>query len=240
MSDDHLKLREEVRAKLAAWVQPTFRHDGDPDPHPDEDALVDRLTDGVVLPYELKLREVLVEVDQLRTRAREEIERRSYAVTHAKVCEEKCDKALAEAEQLRSAQTFLDGQVFAAGWYAHAKVSASLGWDQREAAWRQYREEMAETLAESVPQQPAPEPEPPTRRSVLLAAIQREGGDWSPLRACTALVNAGHPVESNRAHEIMKTLAAHGYLEQVRPRAYTYRLKTEAVQQPVQDEEAEQ
>lgn len=180
------------------------------------------------------------EVKQLRAQTREEIERRSYAVTHAKVCEEKCDKALAEVDQLRSAQTFLDGQVFAAGWYAHAKVSASLGWDQREAAWRQYREEMAETLAESVPQQPAPEPEPPTRRSVLLAAIQREGGDWSPLRACTALVNAGHPVESNRAHEIMKTLAAHGYLEQVRPRAYTYRLKTEAVQQPVQDEEAEQ
>lgn len=63
---------------------------------------------------------------------------------------------LTEAEQQRSARTFLDGQVFAAGWYAHAEVSASLGWDQREAAWRKYREELAETLAKVAPQQPAP------------------------------------------------------------------------------------
>lgn len=140
--------------------------------------------------------------------------------------------ALNELKQLRAQQTSLDGQAFVAGWYAHAEACASLGWDQRETAWRKYRTEMAETLAKDVPQQPVPEPGPPTRRSVLLAAIQREGGDWSPLRARTALVSAGYAVESNRAHQIMKTLAAHGYLEQVRPRAHTYRLKTEVLQQP--------
>lgn len=156
MTDNHVELREEVRARLAAWIQPTFRHDGDPDPHPDEAALVDRLTDGVVLPYELKLREALAEVEKLRARTREEIERRSYAVTHAKICEEKCDEALAEVEQLRSARTSLDGQVFDAGWYAHAEACASLGWDMREAAWRKYREEMAETLATPADPQPAP------------------------------------------------------------------------------------
>lgn len=96
------------------------------------------------------------EVKQLRAQTREEIERRSYSVTHAKVCEEKCDEALAEVEQLRSARTFLDGQVFVAGWYAHAEACASLGRDARETAWRKYREEMSKTLAkaESAPQQP--------------------------------------------------------------------------------------
>jgi len=78
--------------------------------------------------------------------------------------------------------------------------------------------------ASGTPEQPAPEPKGPTRRNVLLAAIQREGGDWSPLRARTALMNAGHDVASNLAAQEMKTLAAHGFLEQVRPRAYTYRL----------------
>lgn len=138
--------------------------------------------------------------------------------------------AVAELKQLRERQAWLDGQVFVAGWYAHAEACASLGWDAREAAWRKYREEMAATMAKAAPQS-----EPPARRSVLLAAIQREGGDWSPLRARTALRSAGYSVESNRAHQIMKTLAAHGYLEQVRPRAYTYRLKTEAPQQPAPD-----
>lgn len=81
-------------------------------------------------------------------------------------------------------------------------------------------------------QQPAPEPKPPTRRNALLAAIQREGGDWSPLRARAALMSAGYDVASNLAAQEMKTLAASGFLEQVRPRAYTYRLKAEAAQQP--------
>lgn len=85
---------------------------------------------------------------------------------------------------------------------------------------------------------PAPKPEPPTRRNALLAAIQREGGDWSPLRARTALMSAGYDVASNLAAQEMKTLAAHGFLEPVRPRAYTYRLKADAPQQPEKSEEA--
>lgn len=61
--------------------------------------------------------------------------------------------ALDELGRLRAQRPFLDGQVFVAGWYAHAEACASLGWDAREAAWRKYRKEMAETLA-TAPQQP--------------------------------------------------------------------------------------
>jgi hypothetical protein len=71
---------------------------------------------------------------------------------------------------------------------------------------------------------PAPETKGPTRRNALLAAIQREGGDWSPLRARDALMSAGYDVASNLAAQEMKTLAAHGFLEPIRPRAQTYRL----------------
>lgn len=67
----------------------------------------------------------------------------------------------------------------------------------------------------------------PDRQAKLLAAIQREGGEWAPIRARGVLVQAGYAVTKERAHQIMKQLAARGYLEQVRPRAYTYRLKTE-------------
>lgn len=68
MGDDAIagRLRADLHARVGAHVQPTFRHDGDPDPHPDEAALVSRLTDDVVLPYELKLRELRAENERLR------------------------------------------------------------------------------------------------------------------------------------------------------------------------------
>lgn len=87
-------------------------------------------------------------------------------------------------------------------------------------------------------QQFKPEPKLTDRQAKLLAAIRREGGDFSPLRARTELIEAGYAVTSERAHQIMKKLAERGYLEQVRPRAYTYRLKTEAPQQPERGGEA--
>lgn len=59
-------VREQLRARIAAYVQPTFRHSGDPTPHPDEVALVERLTESVALPYELKLRAVVAELEQLQ------------------------------------------------------------------------------------------------------------------------------------------------------------------------------
>ena len=62
--------------------------------------------------------------------------------------------ALNELGRLRAQRTALDGQVFVAGWYAHAEACASLGRDAREAAWRKHREEMAETLADAEPQRP--------------------------------------------------------------------------------------
>lgn len=155
---------------------------------------------------------------------------------------------LAELEQLRAdrpGRGFL-AQAYANGWCDAIAAYRAPGWVEREAGWKKYLAEVdgdgpwivsqQARQVDAAPQQP----ELPTRRSALLTAIQREGGDWSPLRARTALVSAGYNVESNRAHEIMKTLAAHGYLEQVRPRAHTYRLKTEAVQQPAQNGEAEQ
>lgn len=86
-----------------------------------------------------------------------------------------------------------------------------------------------------VEQQAAPEPGLTDRQAKLLAAFRREGGDWAPMRAQGVLVRAGYAaVSKERAHQIMKQLAERGYLEQVRPRAYTYRLKTEAPQQPEQ------
>lgn len=70
---------------------------------------------------------------------------------------------------------------------------------------------------------------PPTpgakRRIQLLAAIQKEGGAWSPARARDLLACHGHAVNAHFAAQVMKTLAAQGYLEPVRPRAFTYRLK---------------
>lgn len=62
--DAAARIREDVRARLAAHVAPTFRHDDDPTPHPDETALVDRLTDAV-MPLEVRLRAVLAEREQL-------------------------------------------------------------------------------------------------------------------------------------------------------------------------------
>lgn len=69
------------------------------------------------------------------------------------------------------------------------------------------------------------------RQAKLLAAIQREGGEWAPVRAQGVLTEAGYELTKERAHQIMKQLAERGYLEPVRPRAYTYRLKAEAPQQ---------
>lgn len=59
-----VELRADLRARIAAHVAPTFRHSGDPDPHPDEDALVERLTDAV-LPLEVELRAALGRLKQL-------------------------------------------------------------------------------------------------------------------------------------------------------------------------------
>lgn len=79
--------------------------------------------------------------------------------------------------------------------------------------------------------EPPGEPAPPTpgakRRIQLLAAIQKEGGDWSPARARDLLACHGHAVDAHFAAQVMKTLAAQGYLEPIRPRAFTYRLKDE-------------
>jgi len=66
----------------------------------------------------------------------------------------------------------------------------------------------------------------PERQAQLLAAIRRDGGDWSPMRACDQLRIDGHVVTRERAQQIMKQLAERGYLEPIRPRAYTYRLVT--------------
>ena len=74
-------------------------------------------------------------------------------------------------------------------------------------------------------------PELPDRQAKLLAAIRCWGGEWAPIRARDVLVAAGYAVTKERAHQVMKQLAKRGLLEQVRPRAYTYRLKVEA-QQP--------
>lgn len=131
------ELREQVRARIEAYVMGTFRVSYEQEPHPDEVALVDRLTDAV-LPLEEERRAVLArsaELEAENARMREEL------------------------KQLRAGRTFLDGQVFVSGWYAHAEACASLGWDARESAWRKYREEMTATLvkAEPAPQQPEPE-----------------------------------------------------------------------------------
>jgi len=75
------------------------------------------------------------------------------------------------------------------------------------------------------------EPELPDRQAKLLAAIRCWGGEWAPIRARGVLVAAGYAVTKERAHQVMKQLAERDYLEQVRPGAYTYRLKAEA-QQP--------
>lgn len=62
------------------------------------------------------------------------------------------------------------------------------------------------------------------RQTKLLAAIRYEGGDFTPSMASYALSRAGIEVTPSRAAQIMKTLADRGYLEPVRPRAFTYRL----------------
>ena len=91
----------------------------------------------------------------------------------------------------------------------------------------------AEAETQPTPMTEAPQqPELPKRQAQLLAAIQRWGGEWSPMRACRLLDTRGYVVTRERAHQIMKHLAERGYLEQVRPRAYTYRLKAEVPQQP--------
>lgn len=80
-------------------------------------------------------------------------------------------------------------------------------------------------LAAAMSGLPAPQAEAlPTRLAQLLAAIRAEGGDWSPARAMNAYGRLGWQVTPERGHANMKRLAELGYLEQVRPRAYTYRL----------------
>lgn len=74
--------------------------------------------------------------------------------------------------------------------------------------------------------QAAYDPEMTEWQAVLLDAIRRDGGDWLPVRAAGVLMAAGFNVTPQRAHQIMKQLADLGYLKQVRPRSYTYRLKT--------------
>lgn len=66
--DNVQTLRDGLHARVEAFVRPTFRHDGDPTPHPDEAALVDLLTDEVVLPYELKLRATVEQMKRLKAK----------------------------------------------------------------------------------------------------------------------------------------------------------------------------
>jgi len=60
------RIRGQLRARIAAHVAPTFRASCERELHADETALVDRLTDDLVLPYELKLRAVEDENARLR------------------------------------------------------------------------------------------------------------------------------------------------------------------------------
>jgi hypothetical protein len=63
------------------------------------------------------------------------------------------------------------------------------------------------------------------RQSHLMHGIRRDGGDWSPARARDHLACCGYDATTDTAHQIMKTLAGLGHLEQVGSRARTYRLK---------------
>jgi len=64
------------------------------------------------------------------------------------------------------------------------------------------------------------------RQVQVLAGIRAKGGDWTPAMVRDYVFAAhGVRIAPERGHQIMKTLAHLGYLEPVRPRAYTYRLK---------------
>lgn len=65
----------------------------------------------------------------------------------------------------------------------------------------------------------------PLRQQQILEAIQDQGGEWSPLRAASYFGTLGIHVTASRGAQVMKRLAGAGYLEPVRPRARTYRLK---------------
>lgn len=58
----------------------------------------------------------------------------------------------------------------------------------------------------------------------LLRAIKDNGGEWSPGRVVRYLGG----ITSARGHSILRKLIAHGYLEPVRPRAYTCRMRKDA------------
>lgn len=157
--------------------------------------------------------------------------------------------ALDELTQMRSQRRFALGNAYAAGWTDAIGAVRTPGWAEREAGWKRFLGEVDADPEAYAKAKFAAEMERlrktdpggaqwvkhilsertglPDCQAKLLVAIQREGGEWAPIRARGVLVQAGYAVTKERAHQIMKQLAARGYLEQVRPRAYTYRLKTE-------------
>lgn len=161
---------------------------------------------------------------------------------------------LDELTQLRAQQRPALGSAYVAGWTDAIAGVRTPGWAEREAGWKRFLgdadadpEAYAKTkFAADMERLRTADPGGaqwvehilsertglPDRQAKLLVAIQREGGEWAPIRARGVLVQAGYAVTKERAHQIMKQLAERGYLEQVRPRAYTYRLKAETPQQP--------
>lgn len=65
----------------------------------------------------------------------------------------------------------------------------------------------------------------PERLNQVLTGILAQGGDWTPRRVTAYLRTFGVDVTNERSHQCMKALAERGYLEPVRPRAYTHRLR---------------
>lgn len=63
--DADVDLREQVRMRIAAYVLGTFRVSEEQEPHPDETALVERLTDAV-LPLEVERCSILAKNARLR------------------------------------------------------------------------------------------------------------------------------------------------------------------------------
>lgn len=165
--------------------------------------------------------------------------------------------ALNELEQLRAEQRPALGNAYAAGWTDALGAIRTPGWAEREAGWKRFLGEADADPETDAKAKFAAEMERlrtndpggaqwvehilsertglSDRQAKLLAAIQREGGEWAPIRARDVLVQAGYALTKERTHQIMKQLAARGYLEPVRPRAYTYRLKAETSQQPGPD-----
>ncbi len=63
------------------------------------------------------------------------------------------------------------------------------------------------------------------RQQQILGAIRSEGGHWSPRRVSDYVAAAGEEITGPRGLTVLRGLAELGYLEPIRARAYTYRLR---------------